>query len=184
MVSQEFLSTRSLSSEPFIAPWLLLWAFSSFPASCDADPALGLDLREAADPSWTTLFSPFPTEASFLREDCPPATQSGAPVPWCQVLCCQYSLLLVPVPASLHQSLGSSRLLWETEKVLNNGGLRINPCWRPPEHPAERQCRVAARPGELRSAWISSAVTPCVRSQQLELPKALRKPLTSAPSPV
>lgn len=45
--------------------------------------------------------------------------------------CCAASTAPVPVPGWLHQSLVSSCLHWETEEVLNNGELRINPYWSP-----------------------------------------------------
>lgn len=142
--------------------------------------------RGAATPSWVAVFSPFPREASFFG--------GGPHPPWVQPPLAQVSGALlavqpapgaVSVPGSLRQSLGIFCLPRETEKVLNNGGLRINPHRRPLETPRPSGGAVfAARLWDLWSVWISNALTPHACSKQLELPNALRKVLTSAPSQV
>lgn len=116
----------------------------------------------------------------FLREDCLSATQAAASLPWCQVLSAQ------PAPGTCARMAspepGQLPLRWETEKVLNNGGLRINPRWSPRNSWLSGGAVLAAGLGVLQCLDFQCSNSTHF-SKQLELPKALRKPLTSAPSP-
>lgn len=122
---------------------------------------MGLALRGAADPSWTALFSPFPTEASFCEGalslshtgHSPPALVPGAvfsaqPAPG---PCARISS---PEPGQLLPLLGHPEGVkqWRAE---------INPCWRSLNTRLSRACsRARGAPQCLGFQCRSSVCSP------------------------